>query len=152
VSLTQISTSKVLRKMAKKEIHAADQNVIDRRIVQGPKYFVDVHENVARCGLLRRGSLVRLAGLEPARVTPLPPQSSVSANSTISATRPYFDAALRVAQAEFFSDSACLKSSTLRHYAQVIPDGLSGDAQSSSFSEAVTGPRLTLSPSSALPT
>src|SRR4051812_31190768 len=30
--------------------------------------------------------LVRLAGLEPARVTPLPPQSSVSANSTISAT------------------------------------------------------------------
>ena len=30
--------------------------------------------------------MVRLAGLEPARVTPLPPQSSVSANSTISAT------------------------------------------------------------------
>src|SRR3954464_11576061 len=30
--------------------------------------------------------VVRLAGLEPARVTPLPPQSSVSANSTISAT------------------------------------------------------------------
>ena len=29
--------------------------------------------------------VVRLAGLEPARVTPLPPQSSVSANSTISA-------------------------------------------------------------------
>ena len=29
--------------------------------------------------------LVRLAGLEPARVAPLPPQSSVSANSTISA-------------------------------------------------------------------
>ena len=29
--------------------------------------------------------MVRLAGLEPARVTPLPPQSSVSANSTISA-------------------------------------------------------------------
>ena len=32
------------------------------------------------------GELVRLAGLEPARVSPLPPQSSVSANSTISAT------------------------------------------------------------------
>jgi hypothetical protein len=31
--------------------------------------------------------VVRLAGLEPARVTPLPPQSSVSANSTISATK-----------------------------------------------------------------
>ena len=30
--------------------------------------------------------MVRLAGLEPARVSPLPPQSSVSANSTISAT------------------------------------------------------------------
>jgi hypothetical protein len=30
--------------------------------------------------------LVRLAGLEPARLSPLPPQSSVSANSTISAT------------------------------------------------------------------
>jgi hypothetical protein len=30
--------------------------------------------------------MVRLAGLEPARVAPLPPQSSVSANSTISAT------------------------------------------------------------------
>jgi hypothetical protein len=29
--------------------------------------------------------MVRLAGLEPARVSPLPPQSSVSANSTISA-------------------------------------------------------------------
>jgi hypothetical protein len=29
---------------------------------------------------------VRLAGLEPARLSPLPPQSSVSANSTISAT------------------------------------------------------------------
>ena len=29
--------------------------------------------------------MVRLAGLEPARVAPLPPQSSVSANSTISA-------------------------------------------------------------------
>ncbi len=33
------------------------------------------------------GGVVRLAGLEPARVTPLPPQSSVSANSTISATK-----------------------------------------------------------------
>jgi hypothetical protein len=33
------------------------------------------------------GKMVRLAGLEPARVTPLPPQSSVSANSTISAKR-----------------------------------------------------------------
>src|ERR1039458_241858 len=30
--------------------------------------------------------MVRLAGLEPARLSPLPPQSSVSANSTISAT------------------------------------------------------------------
>ena len=30
-----------------------------------------------------REKVVRLAGLEPARVTPLPPQSSVSANSTI---------------------------------------------------------------------
>ena len=33
-----------------------------------------------------RKEMVRLAGLEPARVAPLPPQSSVSANSTISAT------------------------------------------------------------------
>ena len=32
--------------------------------------------------------MVRLAGLEPARVAPLPPQSSVSANSTIRATGP----------------------------------------------------------------
>ena len=31
--------------------------------------------------------MVRIAGLEPARVAPLPPQSSVSANSTISATK-----------------------------------------------------------------
>src|SRR6266478_9079625 len=30
-------------------------------------------------------NLVRIAGLEPARVAPLPPQSSVSANSTICA-------------------------------------------------------------------
>ena len=35
--------------------------------------------------LSRKGKMVRLAGLEPARVAPLPPQSSVSANSTISA-------------------------------------------------------------------
>src|SRR5689334_3681872 len=33
--------------------------------------------------------MVRLAGLEPARVTPLPPQSSASANSAISA-RAYY--------------------------------------------------------------
>src|SRR4051812_11813549 len=32
-----------------------------------------------------RENMVRIAGLEPARVTPLPPQSSVSANSTICA-------------------------------------------------------------------
>lgn len=31
------------------------------------------------------GKLVRIAGLEPARIAPLPPQSSVSANSTICA-------------------------------------------------------------------
>src|SRR5437762_14051414 len=31
--------------------------------------------------------LVRIAGLEPARLAALPPQSSVSANSTISANR-----------------------------------------------------------------
>ena len=31
--------------------------------------------------------MVRIAGLEPARLAALPPQSSVSANSTISATR-----------------------------------------------------------------
>ena len=35
--------------------------------------------------ILHRKTLVRLAGLEPARLAPLPPQSSVSANSTISA-------------------------------------------------------------------
>src|SRR5207244_13032810 len=33
------------------------------------------------------GIMVRIAGLEPARLAALPPQSSVSANSTISATR-----------------------------------------------------------------
>src|SRR2546429_4051678 len=33
------------------------------------------------------GILVRIAGLEPARLAALPPQSSVSANSTISANR-----------------------------------------------------------------
>src|SRR3989442_8428622 len=40
------------------------------------------------CGICSFSSekVVRLAGLEPARVAPLPPQSSVSANSTISAT------------------------------------------------------------------
>jgi len=35
------------------------------------------------------GGMVRIAGLEPARVAPLPPQSSVSANSTICAN-PHF--------------------------------------------------------------
>src|ERR1043166_1028015 len=39
------------------------------------------------------GKMVRLAGLEPARVTPLPPQSSVSANSTISANGPLNESA-----------------------------------------------------------
>ena len=34
------------------------------------------------------GSLVRMAGLEPARLSALPPQSSVSANSTTCATVP----------------------------------------------------------------
>src|SRR5439155_16175588 len=33
------------------------------------------------------GIMVRIAGLEPARLAALPPQSSVSANSTISANR-----------------------------------------------------------------
>src|SRR5271156_3547282 len=34
------------------------------------------------------GDVVRIAGLEPARITPLPPQSSASANSAICAKGP----------------------------------------------------------------
>src|SRR5207247_1991124 len=37
------------------------------------------------CAQVLLSKLVRIAGLEPARVAPLPPQSSVSANSTICA-------------------------------------------------------------------
>src|SRR5579862_3753640 len=37
--------------------------------------------------------LVRIAGLEPARVAPLPPQSSVSANSTICAHEAFLNQA-----------------------------------------------------------
>src|SRR5881398_349751 len=40
---------------------------------------------VGLIGNSREGKMVRLAGLEPARIAPLPPQSSVSANSTITA-------------------------------------------------------------------
>src|SRR5208337_1600916 len=36
----------------------------------------------------RTGGMVRIAGLEPARITPLPPQSSASANSAICAGLP----------------------------------------------------------------
>jgi hypothetical protein len=53
--------------------------------------------------------MVRLAGLEPARVTPLPPQSSVSANSTISANGPLNESApVR------WSKSILLKTALLR--------------------------------------
>src|SRR5208283_1470210 len=46
--------------------------------------------------------MVRLAGLEPARLSPLPPQSSVSANSTISApARAYKSTPRSRAQAGF---------------------------------------------------
>src|SRR6476660_2368909 len=47
-----------------------------------PESFLKVNHNPLRTAK----SLVRIAGLEPARVAPLPPQSSVSANSTICAT------------------------------------------------------------------
>src|SRR5580700_3063012 len=40
--------------------------------------------------------VVRIAGLEPARLAALPPQSSVSANSTISATRAAYSARCRL--------------------------------------------------------
>src|SRR6266566_6254512 len=40
-----------------------------------------------------RKKMVRIAGLEPARVAPLPPQSSVSANSTICAQDSHNEAA-----------------------------------------------------------
>ena len=42
-------------------------------------------KSVKNSGRENREKLVRIAGLEPARVAPLPPQSSVSANSTICA-------------------------------------------------------------------
>src|SRR5579862_8421404 len=41
------------------------------------------------------GEMVRIAGLEPARIAPLPPQSSVSANSTICAQTVYLSSELR---------------------------------------------------------
>ena len=41
----------------------------------------------------KREDLVRIAGLEPARVAPLPPQSSVSANSTICAHEAFLNQA-----------------------------------------------------------
>src|SRR6266481_4836771 len=45
------------------------------------------------CTVIFGLKLVRIAGLEPARVAPLPPQSSVSANSTICAQYPNNEAA-----------------------------------------------------------
>ena len=45
--------------------------------------------------------MVRIAGLEPARLAALPPQSSVSANSTISATGRNLNHAPARTQAEF---------------------------------------------------
>src|SRR5512136_122032 len=39
------------------------------------------------------GKVVRIAGLEPARITPLPPQSSASANSAICARPPVLNQA-----------------------------------------------------------
>ena len=44
------------------------------------------------------GKVVRIAGLEPARLTALPPQSSVSANSTICAHGSNNEAAPRLAR------------------------------------------------------
>jgi hypothetical protein len=40
---------------------------------------------ICECPVLQ-GKVVRIAGLEPAHLSALPPQSSVSANSTICAT------------------------------------------------------------------
>src|SRR5437867_12602436 len=58
------------------------------------------------CGLPAElaGKLVRIAGLEPARLAALPPQSSVSANSTISATRPNLQQPMARRQADFGGD------------------------------------------------
>ncbi len=47
------------------------------------------------------GGVVRIAGLEPARVAPLPPQSSVSANSTICAPGPIMKQAIRPGASSF---------------------------------------------------
>ncbi len=47
--------------------------------------------------------MVRIAGLEPARVAPLPPQSSVSANSTICAPGPIMKQAKRPGASSFQS-------------------------------------------------
>src|SRR5882762_4311494 len=54
---------------------------VEKSRIQPEGMFLDLLHG--RFELVRE--LVRLAGLEPARVAPLPPQSSVSANSTISA-------------------------------------------------------------------
>src|SRR6266568_8694 len=48
--------------------------------------------------------MVRIAGLEPARVTPLPPQSSVSANSTICAHEAANNEAGKVSTCKRFPD------------------------------------------------
>ncbi len=46
--------------------------------------------------------MVRIAGLEPARVTPLPPQSSASANSAICAPVQYYIKCIfKILQVEF---------------------------------------------------
>src|SRR2546426_2617483 len=50
------------------------------------------------------GIMVRIAGLEPARLAALPPQSSVSANSTISATRVHSTIGSRVCKRNLARD------------------------------------------------
>ena len=63
-------------------------------------------------------NLVRIAGLEPARVAPLPPQSSVSANSTICAPAVIINQAARPCASDF----NCRRAIATRARSQDAPD------------------------------
>src|SRR5438046_10546661 len=68
------------------------------------------------------GILVRIAGLEPARLAVLPPQSSVSANSTISANRGKLQHATAWTQVHSGLQNSIKRSDSVRDADKVSPE------------------------------
>jgi hypothetical protein len=75
---------------------------------------------VKRMFSIQNVDLVRLAGLEPARVAPLPPQSSVSANSTISAADSYIAAPSAVCKCIFCNTASAVAAVRVAAWAKIV--------------------------------